>query len=185
MIYNASESEQKAVLDVAAMMCAAARTAPKTKGIDNIITVIVTGDDLNALSDKMIEVGLREFGTTETHFTRDAMNVRNSKAVVLIGVKRSHYGLPYCSLCGFENCDACSKSGASCVFSPIDLGIALGSAVSVSADHRIDNRIMFSVGKAAEEMGYAEEAVIWQGVPLNASGKNIYFDRKPSSAKKS
>lgn len=181
MIYHSKEMEQQAVMEVASLMCTAARTAPKTKGIDNIITLVLTGEDIVKLSEKMREVGLREFGKEEGHFTRDAINVLQAQAVVLIGVKRAWYGLPYCSLCGFQNCSTCKKANANCAFAPMDLGIALSSAVSVAADLRVDNRIMFSIGKAAEEMNYSEEQnVIWQGIPISISGKNVFFDRKPS-----
>lgn len=166
-------------------MCAAARTAPKAKGIDNIITLVLTDDDLVKLSEKMKEIGLREFGQPEGHFARDAANVLQAQAVVLIGVKRHWYGLPFCSMCGFENCAACKEANANCAFAPIDLGIALGSAVAVAADMRVDNRILFSIGKAAEELDYAAgQDVIWQGIPLSVSGKNCFFDRKPSLWKK-
>jgi uncharacterized ferredoxin-like protein len=37
---------------------------------------------------------------------------------------------------------------------------------------------MFSIGKAAEEMDYSQPGVIWNGIPLSVSGKNIFFDRK-------
>lgn len=181
MLYHSKEMEEKAVLEVAALMCAAARTAPKTKGMDNIVTLVLTGDEIKKLSDKMREVGLREFGEPESHFTRDAINILKAQAVVLIGVKKVHYGLPYCSMCGFENCGACKKANAACVFAPMDLGIALSSAVAAAADLRVDSRIMFSIGKAAEEMNCPEgENVIWQGIPLSIAGKNIFFDRKPS-----
>lgn len=181
MIHNSETMELKAALDTAGLMCAAARTAPKTKGLDNIVTLVLTGDDIVKLSNKIKEIGLREFGKPEGHFTRDAMNILKAQAVVLIGVKRTWYGLPFCSMCGFENCGACKKAGANCAFAPIDLGIALSSAVSASANMRVDNRIMFSVGKAAAEMNYFDDKdIIWQGIPISVSGKNIFFDRKPS-----
>ena len=150
-------------------------------GWDNIVTRVLTGDEIVELSKKMREIGLREFGKPEGHFTRDAANILQAQAIVLIGVKRAWYGLSYCSMCGFENCGECKKADANCAFAPMDLGIALSSAVCVAADMRIDNRIMFSVGKAAEEMDYAGELdVIWQGIPLSVSGKNVFFDRKPA-----
>ena len=62
----------------------------------------------------------------------------------------------------------------------MDLGIALGSAVATAADLRVDCRILFSAGKAAEEMGYADGDVLWQGIPISIRGKNPFFDRKPS-----
>ena len=185
MLYQSNEMEQKAILDAAALICAAARTAPKAKGMDNIVTLVLTGEDIAKLSRKMQEIGLREFGQPEGHFARDAANLLQSQAVVLIGVKRCWYGLPYCSMCGFANCEECKKANANCAFAPIDLGIAIGSAVATAADLRIDNRILFSAGKAAEEMGYFEgEDIIWQGIPLSISGKSPFFDRKPSLWKK-
>lgn len=62
------------------------------------------------------------------------------------------------------------------MYAGIDLGIAVSSAVSVAAMDKVDNRVMFSIGKAAAEMGYAEN-VLWLGIPLSVSGKNIFFDR--------
>jgi len=57
--------------------------------------------------------------------------------------------------------------------------IAIGSAVSVAADHRVDNRVMYSVGIAAVNIGLLGFDVrIAYGIPLAARGKNIFFDRK-------
>lgn len=185
MLYDSKTMEQQAVEQAAAMMCGAARTAPKAKGLDNIVTLVLTGEDIEKLARKMEEIGLRQFGQPEGHFARDAANVRQAQAVVLIGVKRHWYGLPYCSMCGFENCAACQAAGANCAFAPIDLGIAIGAAVATAADLRVDNRILFSAGKAAEEMDYGlGDDIIWQGIPLSITGKNPFFDRKPSLWKK-
>jgi len=178
MIYTEKQMEEKAVLETAAKMCAAARTAPKAKGVDRILTVVLTGEDKDKFADKMDEVYLREFKATEGHYVRDAKNVRESDALVLIGVEKFYEGLPNCSYCGFENCAENKKAGGRCVFNGMDLGIAIGSAVSVAADNRVDSRIMFSAGKVAEEMDYyGEKDVIWQGIPISVSGKSPFFDR--------
>ena len=50
--------------------------------------------------------------------------------------------------------------------------------MSIAADDRVDNRIMYSIGKAAAEMNYADDSVLWHGIPISLSGKNIFFDRK-------
>ena len=105
-------------------------------------------------------------------------NLRAAAAVVLIGAKPMQRGLAYCSLCGFASCAACREAGGRCCFDGIDLGIALGSAVSAAADERVDSRIMYTIGKAAEEMGYEEGPVIWHGIPLSVTGKSPFFDRK-------
>ena len=178
MIYSEKDMEEKAVLEIASLMCAAARTAPKTKGVDNIYTLVLTGKEKNELADKMDEVYLREFGQTEGHYVRDGENVRQSDAVILIGCRNYYNGLPHCSMCGFKNCGECSKAGGKCAFPLIDLGIALSSAAACAADHRADSRIMFSVGKVAEEMNYVEdEKVLWQGIPISIYGKSPFFDR--------
>ena len=179
MIFQSEEMEDKALLQVAAQMCAAARTAPKAKGIDTIYTMVLTGEDAEALAQKMEEIAERDpAGQWGSWYQRDAMNVRDAKAVVLIGAKRTVRGVSYCEYCGFENCQACQSAGGTCAFVGIDLGIAIASAVSVAADARVDNRIMMSIGKAAEEMHYFDEDILWQGIPLSITGKNVFFDRK-------
>lgn len=48
MRYASRELEEKGILDTAARMCAAARTAPKGRGIDRIETVVLTGEEKEA-----------------------------------------------------------------------------------------------------------------------------------------
>ena len=110
---------------------------------------------------------------------RDAKSVRNSDAVVLIGTKTKPRGITFCSFCGFENCSETQKKGGYCAFDDIDLGIAIGSAVSIAADNRIDNRIMFSIRKTAMKMhllGTDVNKIL--EIPLSVSGKNKYFDQE-------
>ncbi len=45
MIIALKTAEQRALEDTAVRMCAAARTAPKAKGTDMIVTAVVTGED--------------------------------------------------------------------------------------------------------------------------------------------
>ncbi len=177
MLYTSKQAEQAAVLAVAQEMCAAMRTAPKTQGRDLLDCCVVTGDELAALARAMEELG-REHGAA--FLLRDADNVRRSGAVVLAGVRNVPHGLDQlCQYCGFESCAACSKAGGECVYGPIDLGIAVGSAVSIAAAHGIDNRVMFSVGRAAMKLGYlGRDYGCMLGIPLSVSGKSPYFDRK-------
>lgn len=183
MIYDCNKMEEKAVLDTAARMCAAARTAPKARGFDNLTSLVLTGAEKDAIADKMLEISDREFGDVPTIFKRDANNLKAAQALVLIGERRRYAGLSHCSLCGFENCGACKKAGARCAFNYINLGIALGSAVDVAAADKIDTRIMFTIGKAAMEMDF-EEDVVWHGIPLSCTGKSPFFDREPVPGKR-
>ena len=174
MIYHSNDMEKNAVLNVAFGMCTAARTAPKARGIDNIRTLVLTEQEKDELADAMDKIGQAD--AERAFFSRDAKNVRAAIAVVLIGVEKKYTGLSGCSLCGFEDCAACAKAGARCAFNTIDMGIAIGSAVSYAADHRVDSRVMFSIGRTYM-LEHPENGVIWHGIPLFATGKNPAFDR--------
>ena len=175
MLYDERTCEEAAVMETAYRMCAAARTAPKARGIDDIETMVVTGDEKNALAEEMDRLG-EALGAPS--FIWDAKNVRDSFAVVLIGTRLTQRGLN-CGYCGFPTCKACGEAGATCAYDPLDQGIALGSAVSVAADCRIDNRIFYSAGRAALTLKMMDERVkIIMAVPLSATRKSVYFDRK-------
>lgn len=177
MIIGSKKAEEEAVLQLANAICAAARTAPKACGIDQTDTAILTGDDKDRLAEEMRRMGTAQ-GKDGERMVRDAGNVDASTAVVLLGAKYETRGLnERCRLCGFQNCGACQSAGATCVFAPLDLGIALGSAVALAADNRVDNRIMFTIGKAAVSLGLLGDYRLIMGIPLSVSGKSPYFDR--------
>lgn len=177
MIIDAKKAEEAGILNVAQEMCIAARTAPKTKGEDFLETCIVTGEEKDALAGKMEELS-EKLGYK--FFLRDAQNLRDSFAVVLLGIRNQYRGMnDGCGYCGFKNCGECSENGGMCAFGPIDLGIAIGSAVAVASGAGVDNRVMFSIGRAAAESGIFDEDVKELiGIPLSVSGKSPYFDRK-------
>ena len=177
MIIDSKKVEEQAVLNLAYGICAAMRTAPKTRGVDHLETAILTREDKEKLTAEMRRIGtsLGEVGRT---LVRDAGNVDACGAVILVGAKYETRGLnERCGLCGFKNCSACSDAGATCVFTPLDLGIALGSAVALVSDNRVDSRIMFSIGKAAASLGLLGEHKLIMGIPLSVSGKSPFFDR--------
>ena len=97
---------------------------------------------------------------------------------MVIGTKKQTIGLSFCSFCGKANCAEAEKAGVICAYNTGDLGIAVGSAVSVAMDHPVDNRVMYTIGKAALEMGLLGECVVALGIPLSVSSKNPFFDRK-------
>lgn len=176
MFYNSETLEEQAVLNTAQRMCAAARTAPKAKGVDHIVTATITGDEKEKLAVEMERIGETE---GVGFFVRDAGCVREAAAVVLIGTTMGVRNVPYCGLCGFKDCEENIKNDGVCSFDPGDLGIAMGSAVSIAADDRVDNRIMFSAGKAIVNLKLLGDDVgIAYGIPLMAKGKDAFFDRK-------
>ena len=129
MRYDSDEMERQAILATAARMCAAARTAPKAKGVDNILTMGLDrrGEEKGARGLKMREVAATGNPAVQ-FFLRDADNVDAAQAVVLIGARPARAGLMVCGFCGFDSCASADASGARCAFNMIDLGIAVGSA---------------------------------------------------------
>jgi uncharacterized ferredoxin-like protein len=179
MIYKSEEAEKKAALSVATLMLAAAKTAPKGCGADNVVALALDGKEKGALSSHMRDIA-KETGAA--FFDRDANNVDRSHVVVLIGVRHNPLLLENCGLCGFKTCGEAKTAGASCAFNITDLGIAVGSAVSIAADNRMDNRIMFSAGKAALRLNCFSESVrVCYGIPLSTGSKSVFFDRDPGN----
>jgi uncharacterized ferredoxin-like protein len=178
MLVNSKTAEEAAILNLAYSVCAAARTAPKACGVDHLETAVLTGEDKDRVTDEMRKIG-ETLGASGKFFCRDADNVDTAGAVVLVGAKYETRGLgERCKLCGFENCAACGNAGAACVFTSMDLGIALGSAVSMVADNRVDNRIMFTIGQAAAKLSLLGEYKLIMGIPLSVSGKSVFYDRE-------
>jgi len=169
------ELEKSAALQVAALMAAAARTAPKTRGIDNIKTLAI---DDEPTKEKLI-ARMREIGTTEGRpsATRDAGNIENSPVVVVIGVESNTAGLD-CGYCGKPSCEALEEADGICAFNSIDLGIATASAAEVAGRFHVDNRIMFSIGRACLDLGlFGPKVKQALGIPLSVTGKSPFFDR--------
>jgi uncharacterized ferredoxin-like protein len=172
-----NDIKQNQVRDVAEKMLVAARTSPKAHGIDNLEIALVEPEQVKEISNKMIQL-VKENKAPE-FFTRDAENILKAQCLVLIGTKIKPQGLD-CRLCGFESCAEKEKNkNIPCIFNTGDLGIAIGSMVSIACDNRIDNRVMLSVGKTAVQMKLlGEDIKIAYGIPLSASAKNPFFDRK-------
>jgi len=181
--------EEEAAWLAVSLMAASARTAPKARGADDIVTCIIDKEDLETLA-KAMERQYQQKKVKIESFLRDANNVRQSQAVLLIGVKGIMPKKPElplnCGACGYQTCNEFIKVskkrgedfvGPLCFFQVLDLGIALGSAVKMAADLNIDNRMMFTIGGAAKELGLLDaDAII--GIPLSVGGKNIFFDRE-------
>lgn len=166
----------KAVLHAASAMCAAAITAPKACGRDSVLAAVLTGDEIGCLAARMDEL---EAGRNKhiPIFSRDASLLRACEAVVLLGTKRTCRALN-CGLCGDQSCAAAVAGGHHCAFDDIDLGIALGSAVSVAADLRMDNRILYTAGTAAMDLHLlGPEVSTIMAIPLSVSCRNQFFIR--------
>ena len=158
MTISSKDAEAEAILYVAKLMVAAARTAPKAGGRDDIKTLILAGEEKDKLADVMQAMG----DVSESN----SKNVKDADAVVLIGVD---FKRPIDNWMNFN-----AKL--------IDLGIAIGSAVKIASELNVDNRIMVTVGRAAIKMGIMKADEV-QGIPISIKGKNIFFDRHPPTVR--
>jgi len=167
-------------IEIAQRMLIAARTAPKARGIDHLSLALASGDTIGLIAQQMRTMALE--GRGEEFFLRDADNLSQAKAVVIIGTAIEPIGLSLCGLCGYSNCaEKREHPNHPCSFNTGDLGIAIGSAVSVAMEARIDNRVMFSIGMAVRELDLLGPDVrIIYGIPLSVQSKNPFFDRKPN-----
>lgn len=174
MIINERQSRHEHVLAAACQIMTAARTAPKGKGIDIIEIALIEGDDLKRLSDKMIAM-------VDVHgmkfFLRDADNILQSECVVVIGTHSLPQGLN-CGHCGFDTCVS-KPAEIPCAINSADVGIAIGSACATAADLRLDSRVMFSAGLAAQQLEILPGCKQVYAIALSASSKSPFFDRKP------
>jgi len=181
--------EQNAVMIVADLMALAARTAPKGKGVDTLEIRV-----LDRKATKKLATRLEKLGEEKNigFFVRDARNIAASDACVLIGSRGDEIAGINCGGCGFATCadferaakkkkNSTPYGGPNCVIRMADIGIAVGSAVKTAQVHNLDNRIMYSGGVAARDLGLVpKNCTVVYAIPLSATGKNIFFDR-PSS----
>jgi uncharacterized ferredoxin-like protein len=140
--------------------------------MDIIEIAMITDDDIRRLSDEMCNLA----GETGLQFVfRDAANILHAEAILLIGTVQQTHGLN-CAHCGYATCGE-KPEAVPCAINTVDVGIAIGSACATAADFRVDTRVMFSAGLAAQRLRFLGDSHTVMAIPLSASSKNPFFDR--------
>lgn len=172
---------------VVKLMAASARTAPKAGGKDFLEIVAITkAEDLQKIADAMKEHAPKS--TNEAFWLRDASNIENSQALLLVGLGKPVTAGYDCGGCGQPTCAEFARvrqmtdkemgySGPHCVMRMMDIGVALSSAAKTAGLMNVDNRVQQRVGAAARALGYIK-AEVAMGVPVSITGKSIYYDRQ-------
>ncbi|MFH1621939.1 MAG: DUF2148 domain-containing protein [Candidatus Omnitrophota bacterium] len=196
------QSQIKTAIDLISISI---RTAPKSGGQDDVVFLSASNKQKNKIAQKMIQIGrekskgklnkaVRE--AIKTSWVSDANTVKNSQALILIGVRGKKSFGSNCTGCGFKNCAEFyahnfknrqnSVLGPFCMFKIWDLGIATDSAAKTASLLNVDNRIMYRIGIAVlqlrlmhskKDKNIPSQIAPILGLPLSISGKNIYFDR--------
>jgi len=181
------------------LMAVAARTAPKTGGLDFIKIRVLTNEEKAQVAYKMEELaeikknilGRKDPTRGEAgriDWISDAKAVTNSDVLILIGIQGKKVQNFNCGGCGFSTCAEMAKTkplsveekdfpGPFCIFRVMDLSIAVCSAAKIAMDLNVDNRMMQKIGIASLKLGFLKPCDLIIGLPLSVSGKNIYFDR--------
>jgi len=169
------------------LMAASARTAPKAGGKDFLEIVVITRDeDLKKIAEEMKVYA--PMSTNEAYWMRDASNIENSQALLLIGLSKPVTAGYDCGACGYTTCAEFAKNrqinekkmgytGPHCVMRMIDIGVALSSAAKTASLLNVDNRVQQRVGAAAKALGFIKGEVVL-GIPVSITGKSIYYDRQ-------
>jgi uncharacterized ferredoxin-like protein len=176
----------------AKLMAASMRTAPKAGGKDFLeIAVLENDKDLKSIAMKMREYAPKS--SNEAYWMRDADNIANCHALVLVGLREFNAAGYDCGACGFSSCKDFIKDrretdkemgygGPYCVMRMIDIGCALASAAKTAGLLNIDNRVQQRVGAAARALGLIKADVV-MGIPVGIYGKSIFYDRQKPAAK--
>lgn len=165
-------------------MAAAATTAPKSKGFDDLTVERVSGKTLHRVAEEIRKMWQEDFSSSTFWFLGpDADAVEECTSLFLLGIRAQRPPLALdCQACGFQTCAdyeeaaRLNKTRALCAFKILDLGLALSSAATVAANNFIDNRIMWSAGMAAKRLGLIKGDLV-MGIPLAARGSNPFVDR--------
>ncbi|MBO6117278.1 MAG: ferredoxin [Bacteroidales bacterium] len=166
------------LLSVAKKMAVAARTAPKARGTDNLVIRICGSEEIKQISQQLVK-DFEQTNKTEQFLIRDSQNIISAPYMLLIATENKVLGLN-CGYCGYASCGEKNQANKNipCFFNSEDLGLAIGSAVSIAADSRVDSRVMFSAGRAAARLNMVGNCVQCLAISLSATAKNPFFDRK-------
>ena len=102
MVIDERECRREEMAAIARQIMIAGRTAPKGKGIDIIEIVTVTGETIAELAGAVRDASA---ATGMKFFLRDAENIRQADAVILVGSRSSVMSLN-CGYCGYPTCVA-------------------------------------------------------------------------------
>ena len=166
---------KKAIEQAGVSMLARAKTAPKAKGADTLEYILLEKEDFPLLLEETVR---QAHDHDIPFFIRDAKNLEKSDMLLLIGCINETRHVPNCGFCGYIDCEENKKNNGRCIYPAVDLGIAVGSALSLGQSLGVDTRVMMSLGKAAMSLNYFQKPVVAViALPLSMSEKSVYFDR--------
>ena len=186
----------------AKLMLNAALTAPVTGGVDHVEGEICWGhDEQEAIARKMEELAhTLKNKRLEESFKYEAVMVRDADCILFLGDYRSKetpfdVDCGYCNGmagCGFvyerhktamgqiditdRDLQQTPLDGPFCMIRVGDFGFSIGSALWMAKTLMVDCRPFFSMGLAAQKLGYCRNSDIVVGLPVATLSKNPFVD---------
>lgn len=195
------QNRRDCAVEAAKLMVNAAMTAPNAGGVSQVEATLLYGmEEQEQLARKMEELAWQVEGKLISRFFKyEAVMVRESDAVLILGDFRAKDS-PMDAECGFcsgqGNCsflyerrphihgliDPTKRDFTTLVDGPLcgvrvhDFGYAVGSALYMANKLMIDARAFWTVGVAAQRLGYNPDSSMQVGVLIAALAKNPYVD---------
>lgn len=193
------QNRRKNVVVAARLMVNAAMTAPNAGGVPQVEAHIVYGHkEQMALARKMEEMASWN-PVMDRLFKYEAVMVRESDCVILLGDFRAAEtpmdascggcgGKADCSFVYERRTTALGQidmtqprkdvfvDGPLCTVRVGDLGFAMGAALFVGHRLLVDTRPFATVGLAAKQLGYCPDSPVIVGILVAALAKNPYVD---------
>jgi uncharacterized ferredoxin-like protein len=179
------------LVEVAKSIVLAIHKAPQITGKTKIEAEIVWGEDLEPILDVMEPVGkVMRYVQWDYETIKNCYDKGESPIIILIGGKISSSNLNWnCGACGFSTCkefNAYSKEykgggqlgGPSCNWKVLDWAMACDWACASAWQHRVDNRIMGSVGFATNALGFMPNMDAQLGLALGPPRDMVYYSRE-------
>jgi len=195
------QNRRDCALQAARLMVNASQTAPNAGGVSQVEATLLYGmEEQEQLARKMEELAWQVEGKLISRFFKyEAVMVRESDVVLLLGDFRAKDS-PMDAECGFcsgqGNCsfvyerrpqihgimDSTKRDFSTLVDGPLcgvrvhDFGYAVGSALYLANRLMVDARAFWTVGVAAQRLGYNPDSAMQVGVLISSLAKNPYVD---------
>jgi len=177
------ELKRDSIKTAVGLMALSAKTAPKSKGKDDIEIKYFQGSELEKAVKLMNSNKFVQDTTEKREFFMDSdvKVLKEAEGILAIGVKTKKAMMINCGKCGCKNCAEFIKAvtdgkDVNCAFKIMDLGFAACSAARTAAELNIDNRVMYDIGEAIRRL-FMKDCDLVLGIALSVKGHNIFFDR--------
>lgn len=182
---------QDHLLEVAKSIVLAIHKAPQITGKTKIEAEILWGEDIEPIIEVLGPVAsLVRYVQWDYETIKSCYDRGESPIIISIGAKVNRSNLGWnCGACGWDTCaefNAYSKDqggggqlgGPSCNWKILDYAIACDWACAAAMQHKVDNRIMGSLGFALQALNYLPNSDVKLAIALGPPRDLVYYSRE-------